>query len=90
MQQFLLLIEARTDGDIVYQDGIKAQSKKKLILHFEGLSADIDEFELERRGSTSTLNSATSAGSLKRRFSWTQSSSLLEKIDIHFASQEGK
>jgi hypothetical protein len=75
----------------VYQDTLKVESKgsgRKSTLHFTGISTDIEDIELERRGSASSLNSASSATSLKRRFSWTQSTPSLDKVDVYFQIQE--
>ncbi|KAJ9610594.1 hypothetical protein H2200_005371 [Cladophialophora chaetospira] len=73
------------------QEGLQLESKgkgEKSVLRFTGVNAAIEEFELERRGSTASLNSVSSASSLKRRLSWNQSSPWLDKVDVHFKVQE--
>ncbi|KIW66034.1 hypothetical protein PV04_08243 [Phialophora macrospora] len=73
------------------QESIKVEGKgtgRKSILQLSGINATIEEFQLGRKGSTTSLYSNSSAGSFKRRFSWNQSSPLLDKVDIHFKSAE--
>ena len=84
-------VQDSTDTSTVCQEGIELESKGKgqnSILRLTGINTAIEESELERRGSTSSLSSVSSGNSLKRRLSWNQSSPILDKVDIHFRSQQ--
>jgi hypothetical protein len=75
----------------VCQESIKVEGKgtgRKSVLRLSGINAAIEEFELGRKGSTTSLYSTSSAGSLKRRFSWNQTSPWLDRVDVHFRSAE--
>ncbi|OCT47113.1 hypothetical protein CLCR_02443 [Cladophialophora carrionii] len=78
-------------SDQVCQEGIKIDCKgtgQRSILQLRGVNATIEEFELGRKGSTTSLHSVSSTGSIMRRLSWNQSSPCLDKLDIHFRSAE--
>ncbi|EXJ57410.1 hypothetical protein A1O7_07758 [Cladophialophora yegresii CBS 114405] len=73
------------------QEGIKIEGKgtrKKPVLQLSGISATIGEFELGRKGSTTSLHSFSSSSSFMRRLSGNLSPPWLDKLDIYFRSTE--
>jgi hypothetical protein len=85
------IVDYLADVVTVNQGAIKHESRgsgRSSVLLLQNINAIIDEAELERRNSAASLASASSAGSLKRRFSWDRNQPYLDKISIHFDEQQ--